>query len=149
MADMAKGGLLITMMVITAATVTMSGIRVVTLSDIMSFRELTSPIILARIFPVGRPSKKESPRDWIWVYSSSRIVSTISLEISAIMTVRILTPKSQIPLRARAPSPRRNSPLISPPATWTLTALSMRRGFNRAMAMVTAMMHSTAPIFFL
>jgi len=42
---------------ITLTTVTKSGISVVTLFSRTSRREFISPMILARIFPVGRESK--------------------------------------------------------------------------------------------
>ena len=50
---------LITMMTTTPMTVMNSGISVVTMLVRTSFKELTSPMILARIFPVGLLSKKE------------------------------------------------------------------------------------------
>ena len=43
---------------ITATTVTSPGIKVVMLFSITSFREFTSPVIRAKIFPVGLESKK-------------------------------------------------------------------------------------------
>lgn len=57
----AKTGFLTNMITATATTVVKSGIRVVTKLFSTSFRELMSPMILARIFPVGRLSKIEDP----------------------------------------------------------------------------------------
>ena len=51
----------IIMMITTAIRVTASGISVVTLFESTSFIELTSPMILERILPVGRLSKKPNP----------------------------------------------------------------------------------------
>ena len=61
---------LISMITATPITVRKSGISVVTALLNTSFKELTSPIILARIFPVGLLSKKEKDSFWICSYSS-------------------------------------------------------------------------------
>ena len=54
----ASVGCLINIMTTTDTMVRKSGISVVTLLDNTSFREFTSPMIRASIFPVGRLSKK-------------------------------------------------------------------------------------------
>ncbi len=53
----ARGGFFTNIMTATATTVAKSGMRVVTKLLSTSFRELMSPMIRARIFPVGRLSK--------------------------------------------------------------------------------------------
>ena len=54
----ARTGFRMNIMTATATTVINSGKRVVTKLFSTSFRELISPMILARILPVGLPSKK-------------------------------------------------------------------------------------------
>ena len=54
----ASFGFLTSIMTATATSVIKSGMSVVTLSESIFFNELTSPITLARIFPVGLVSKK-------------------------------------------------------------------------------------------
>ena len=66
MAAAASSGSFANMMTATALMVIKSGISVVTQLDSTSFRELISPMMRARIFPVGRLSKKEKSRVWIW-----------------------------------------------------------------------------------
>ena len=58
----ASPGLFTNIIATTAQMVIKSGIRVVTQLDSTSFRELMSPIIRARIFPVGRLSKNWKSR---------------------------------------------------------------------------------------
>lgn len=57
----ARRGLFTSIITTTLATVIKSGIRVVTLLFSTSFKELISPMIRERIFPVGRLSKSENP----------------------------------------------------------------------------------------
>lgn len=57
----ANAGFLMNIMAVTAMTVRKSGISVVTQLLNTSFNELMSPIILERIFPVGRLSKSGNP----------------------------------------------------------------------------------------
>ena len=63
----ARIGSFANMMPTTAQIVIKSGISVVTQLPSTSFRELMSPMMRARIFPVGRLSKKEKSSVWIWV----------------------------------------------------------------------------------
>ena len=63
----ARRGLFTSIITTTLATVIKSGIRVVTLLFSTSFKELISPMIRERIFPVGRLSKKWKSSVWIWV----------------------------------------------------------------------------------
>jgi len=53
------------MITTTAQIVKKSGISVVTQLPSTSFKELMSPIMRARILPVGRLSKKEKSRVWM------------------------------------------------------------------------------------
>ena len=76
----------------TAITVRKSGINLVTLSESTSFNEFTSPITLAKIFPVGRLSKKLKLNFWICTYSSFRIVNKTWFDIFAIIYILSFTP---------------------------------------------------------
>ena len=61
-----RGTLLTSIMAATEQMVIKSGIRVVTQLSSTSRRELMSPIMRERIFPVGRLSKKVKSRVWMW-----------------------------------------------------------------------------------
>ena len=61
----ARTGFLRNMITTTAQIVKKSGISVVTQLPSTSFKELMSPIMRARILPVGRLSKKEKSRVWM------------------------------------------------------------------------------------
>lgn len=81
----------IIMITTTPMTVINSGIRVVTIFVRTSFSELTSPMILARIFPVGLLSKNEKDNVWICSYKSCRIFNNILLEITDILYILTFT----------------------------------------------------------
>ena len=74
----------------TVDTVRKSGISCVTVLCITSFSELTSPITLASIFPVGRESKKSNPNVWIWAYNSSRTTRSTRLDTFAMVRIQNL-----------------------------------------------------------
>ena len=63
----ASTGFLMNMMATTAQIVKKSGSRVVTQFPITSFKELMSPMMRARILPVGRLSKNWKSSVWMWV----------------------------------------------------------------------------------
>ncbi len=110
----ARAGFFTNMMATTAATVIKSGISVVTKLFKTSFNELMSPMILARIFPVGRLSKNCRSRVWIWVYRSWRMVTRMRLQTFAIMYMRSLTPPIIKRFRITATMISRVSPGILP-----------------------------------
>ena len=101
----------------TPTIVTASGINVVTAFISTSLSEFTSPIILARIFPLGIPSKKEKESVWICSYISCLIFIRISFDIFDITYILTLanTIKSRLSTSATAPSI--SSPSTSPAAT--------------------------------
>ena len=110
----ASPGLFTNIIATTAQMVIKSGIRVVTQLDSTSFRELMSPIIRARIFPVGRLSKNWKSRVWIWVYSSWRMVTRMLLHTFAITYIRSLIPRTIIRFRTMANRISRPSPVKFP-----------------------------------
>ena len=72
---------LISMMITTPITVRKFGIRLVIVFFITSFNELTSPMILARILPVGLLSKNVNDKVCMCSYSSCLISRRILLAI--------------------------------------------------------------------
>ena len=133
----------------TAMRVTASGINVVTLFASTSFKEFTSPIRRARIFPVGLLSKNRKPRVWICSYNSLRIFTSTSFDTFAIRYIRSLIRriKSTFSVIPRIPS------LIKPSESLFLICTSMARskiiGFNNTIVVVAAIRSITTAIVFL
>ena len=130
----ASFGFLVNMMPTTAITVIMSGISVVTLLESTSFKELMSPMIRDRIFPVGLLSKKAKSSFWIWVYSCWRIVSRILLQTFAMIYIRIFIASTTNRFKMSAIPIRRNSPGILLFPIYRSIADSIMIGFSRLIA---------------
>ena len=135
---------LITMISTTPQMVIKSGIRVVTAFVSTFFREFTSPIIRARIFPVGRLSKNENDSVWICSYSSCRISSRIWLEIRAMTYMRTFTITIKTRLMPKVSTASFARPFISCLAMYPSIASSIIKGLIREMTTVTSMQASTA-----
>ena len=130
-------------------TVSRSGIMVVTKLPRTSLRELISPMILDRILPVGRLSKKLKSSVWIWVYSSCLIVTRMLFVMSAMRYIRSLIPATISRFRTAAVRISRTRPDILPDVISLSMAYSMNRGFSRDTTTQKPMITRTNVIFFL
>ena len=133
-----------TIITATPQIVIKSGINVVTALTSTFFREFTSPMTRARIFPVGRLSKKEKDNVWICSYNSCRISKRIWLETRAITYIRTFTIRINTTLIATVIAASRKRPCMSLFAIYTSIAFSIIKGFAKETTTVIAM-HPITP----